>query len=149
MEKKPNIKLIPIAFTTSFATLIPDFNDTTKCVACHAFPKCTARGLCRVCRFYVDNGLKGQIIDKNYQPKNDVPENIDLETMCESALNGIFQFSEFRDSQKYAIKSFVQNYDTLVLKQTGGGKSLCYALATGITVVFSPLKALVDDQVIE
>ncbi|PKY46252.1 P-loop containing nucleoside triphosphate hydrolase protein [Rhizophagus irregularis] len=73
--------------------------------------------------------------------------------MCESALSGIFQFSEFRNGQKDAIKSFVQNYDTLVLKQTGGGKSLCYALpsviATGITVVFSPLKALVDDQVLE
>ena len=73
--------------------------------------------------------------------------------MCESALNGIFQFSEFRGGQKDAIKSFAQNYDTLVLKQTGGGKSLCYALAsvitTGVTVVFSPLKALVDDQVLE
>ncbi|PKB98802.1 P-loop containing nucleoside triphosphate hydrolase protein, partial [Rhizophagus irregularis] len=58
-----------------------------------------------------------------------------------------------RNGQKDVIKSFVQNYDTLVLKQTGGGKSLCYALpsviATGITVVFSPLKALVDDQVLE
>jgi superfamily II DNA helicase RecQ len=73
--------------------------------------------------------------------------------MCESALNGIFQFTEFRNGQKDAIISFIQNYDTLVLKQTGGGKSLCYALAsvivTGITVVISPLKALVDDQVLE
>ena len=97
--------------------------------------------------------MKNQIIDKNYQMKDEVPENIDLETICESALNGIFQFSEFRNGQKDAIKSFVQNYDTLVLKQTGGGKSLCYALAlvvtTGITVIFSPLKALVDDQVLE
>lgn len=73
--------------------------------------------------------------------------------MCESALNGIFQFSEFRAGQKDAIKSFIQNSDTLVLKQTGGGKSLCYALAsvvaTGIIVVFSPLRALIDDQVLE
>lgn len=54
---------------------------------------------------------------------------------------------------KEAILSFAQNHDTLVLKKTGGGKSLCYALAsvitTGITVVFSPLKALIDDQVLE
>ncbi|CAB4422451.1 unnamed protein product [Rhizophagus irregularis] len=151
--KKTQQQIDSNSFCPSFATHIPDFNETTKCVACHAFPKCTARGLCRVCRFYVDNGLKDQIIDKNYQPKNEIPQNIDLETMCESALSGIFQFSEFRNGQKDAIKSFVQNYDTLVLKQTGGGKSLCYALpsviATGITVVFSPLKALVDDQVLE
>ena len=97
--------------------------------------------------------MKDQIIDKNYQPKNEVSENIDLETMCKSALNRIFQFSEFQNGQKDAIKSFVQNYDTLVLKQTGGGKSLCYSLASvvtaGITVVFSPLKALIDDQVLE
>jgi superfamily II DNA helicase RecQ len=106
-----------------------------------------------VCRFYVDNGLKDQIVDKNYHPKNEIPENIDIETMCKSALNGIFQFSEFRDGQKDAIQSFTQNCDTLVVKQTGGGKSLCYALASvikaGITVVFSPLKALIDDQVFE
>lgn len=128
--------------------LYSDFNETTKCIACYTFPKCTARGLCRVCHFYVDNGLKDQIIDKNYQPKNEIPQNIDLETTCESALSGIFQFSEFRNGQKDAIKSFVQDYDTLVLKQTRGGKSLCYALpsviAAGITVVFSPLKALVE-----
>ncbi|GBB99624.1 hypothetical protein RclHR1_35890001 [Rhizophagus clarus] len=152
-RKKAQYQIDSNSFCPSFAIHIPDFNEITKCIACHAFPKCTARDLCRVCRFYVDNGLKNQIIDKNYQPKNEVPENVNLDMMCESALDGIFQFSEFRDGQKDAIKSFVQNNDTLVLKQTEGGKSLCYALAsviaTGITVVFSPLKALVDDQVLE
>nr|CAG8616865.1 8250_t:CDS:10 [Entrophospora candida] len=130
-----------------------DFDEVTKCLACHSFPKCTARGLCRLCRFYVDNGLKDQIVDKNFQSKIEVSENIDLETMCESALDGIFGFSDFHGGQKEAILSFAQNHDTLVLKKTGGGKSLCYALAsvitTGITVVFSPLKALIDDQVLE
>ncbi|CAB5366473.1 unnamed protein product [Rhizophagus irregularis] len=62
--KKTQQQIDSNSFCPSFATHIPDFNETTKCVACHAFPKCTAR-------------------------------------------------------------------------------------ATGITVVFSPLKALVDDQVLE
>ncbi|CAH1768507.1 289_t:CDS:2, partial [Entrophospora sp. SA101] len=140
-------------FHPSFASHITDFDETTKCLACHSFPKCTARGLCKLCRFYVDNGLKSQIVDKNYQSKIEVSEKIDLETMYESALNGIFGFSDFRDGQKDAILSFAQNHDTLVLKQTGGGKSLCYDLASvmtaGIIVVFSPLKALIDDQVLE
>jgi superfamily II DNA helicase RecQ len=151
--KKAQEQINSNSFYPSFAHYITDFDETTKCLACHSFPKCTARGLCRLCRFYVDNGLKDQIVDKNYQSKVEVSEKINLETLCRSALNGVFCFSDFRDGQKDAILSFVQNYDTLVLKQTGGGKSLCYALAsimtTGITVVFSPLKALIDDQVLE
>ncbi|CAJ0766385.1 7613_t:CDS:2, partial [Entrophospora sp. SA101] len=121
MEEKLNSNI----FHPSFASHITDFDETTKCLACHSFPKCTARGLCKLCRFYVDNGLKSQIVDKNYQSKIEVLEKIDLETMCESALNGIFGFSDFCDGQKDAILSFAQNHDTLVLKQTGGGKSLC------------------------
>ncbi|RHZ83721.1 hypothetical protein Glove_88g115 [Diversispora epigaea] len=141
------------SFQLLFSIYIPDFNEITKCIGCHAFPKITARGLCRVCRFYIDNGLKNQIIDKNYKLKNEVSENIDLESKCKFALERIFQFSKFRNGQKTVIESFIQNQDTFVLKQTGGGKSLCYALAsiivTGIIVVFSPLKALVNDQVSE
>ncbi|RHZ67003.1 hypothetical protein Glove_303g107 [Diversispora epigaea] len=151
--KKTQEQINSNSFQLSFAIFISDFNEKTKCIACHSFPKCTARGLCRVCRFYIDNGLKNQIIDKSYQPKNEIIEIINFETICKSAIEGIFQFSKFRSGQKEAIQSFTQNKDTLVLKQTGGGKSLCYALAsiivTGITVVFSPLKALVDDQVSE
>ncbi|RHZ69701.1 hypothetical protein Glove_280g39 [Diversispora epigaea] len=112
-----------------------------------------SNSLCQVCKFYIDNGLKNQIIDKSYQLKNKIIEIINFETICKSVIEGIFQFSEFRSGQKEAIQSFTQNKDTLILKQMGRGKSLCYALAsiivTEITVVFSPLKALVDDQVFE
>jgi superfamily II DNA helicase RecQ len=55
--------------------------------------------------------------------------------------------------QKEAIQSFAQNLDTVVIKQTGSGKSLCFTISTlltqGIAVVFSPLKALIDDQVMK
>lgn len=97
--------------------------------------------------------VKDQIIDKSYKSENKVFKNIDLESICKSALEGVFQLSEFRSRQKDAIESFIRNQDTLVLKQTGGGKSLYYALAsiigTEITVVFFPLKTLVNDQVSE
>ncbi|EXX68388.1 Sgs1p [Rhizophagus irregularis DAOM 197198w] len=140
-------------FHPSFALHIPDFNETMKCIACHAFLKCTAKGLCRVCRFYIENGLWNQIVDKNYQPKIEKPVNISFEIMCTSALHGIYQFNDFRSGQKEAIQSFVQNQDTVIIKQTGGGKSLYYTIAAllsqGITVIFSPLKALIDDQVME
>ncbi|CAG8718832.1 13721_t:CDS:2 [Funneliformis caledonium] len=70
--------------------------------------------------------------------------------MCISALRGIYQFNDFRSEQKEVIQSFAQNQDTIVIKQTGGGKSLCYTIAAilsqGINIVFSPLKALIDDQ---
>ena len=115
--------------------------------------KCTAKGFCCVCHFYIENGLWDQIIDKNYQPKIEKPVNVSLETMCTSALNGIYQFNEFWSGQKEAIQSFVQSQDTIIIKQTGSGKSLCYTIAAllsqGITVVFSSLKALIDDQVME
>ncbi len=107
---------------------IPDFDETTKCVACHAFLKCTAKGVCCVCRFYIENGLWDQIVDKNYQPKIEKPVNISFETMCTSALHSIYQFSEFQSGQKEAIQSFAQNRDTIVIKQTGSGKSLCYTI---------------------
>src|SRR3954447_23032457 len=73
--------------------------------------------------------------------------------MCISALRDIYQFNEFRSEQKEAIQSFAQNLDTIVIKQTGSSKSLYFTISTlltqGITVGFSSLKALIDDQVME
>ena len=127
--KKAQCNIDANQFYPSFALQIPDFDETTKCVACHAFPKCTAKGFCYICRFYIENGLWDRIVDKNYQPKIEKPNNISFETMCTSALRGIYQFNDFRSGQKEAIQSFAQNQDTIVIKQTGGGKSLCYTIA--------------------
>lgn len=70
-------------------------------------------------------------------------------------LQKVFGYGAFRGPQQAIIEHVVGGGDALVLMPTGGGKSLCYqipALARqqaghGVTVVISPLIALMHDQV--
>ena len=68
-----------------------------------------------------------------------------------AALARHFGFREFLDGQEAVIRSVLSGADTLVVMPTGGGKSLCYQLPAllleGLTVVVSPLIALMKDQV--
>ena len=68
-----------------------------------------------------------------------------------SLLREIWGFEGLRPSQQAAIGSILEGRDTLVVMPTGGGKSLCYQAPAvfkgGMTIVVSPLIALMKDQV--
>ena len=66
-------------------------------------------------------------------------------------LKDIFGHNGFRHLQEEGVDSILNNQDLLMILPTGGGKSLVYQLPTliknGITIVISPLIALMQDQV--
>jgi ATP-dependent DNA helicase RecQ len=68
-----------------------------------------------------------------------------------SALNRYFGFSEFRPGQREVIDKVLTGHDVIAVMPTGRGKSLCYQLPglmlPGVTLVISPLVALMKDQV--
>src|SRR5205085_7457932 len=68
-----------------------------------------------------------------------------------SSLQKHFGFDDFREGQREVIASILEGKDAVVVMPTGSGKSLCYQLPAmirdGVTLVVSPLIALMKDQV--
>ena len=68
-----------------------------------------------------------------------------------AALKRVFGFDSFRPGQEGVVADALEGRDLLAIMPTGGGKSLCFqlpaVLRSGVTVVVSPLIALMQDQV--
>ncbi len=69
----------------------------------------------------------------------------------QALLSSVFGFSAFRPGQEEIVDAVVSGQNVLAIMPTGGGKSLCFQLPAlvrdGLTVVISPLIALMRDQV--
>ncbi|WP_235516109.1 DNA helicase RecQ [Acidovorax sp. Root219] len=72
-----------------------------------------------------------------------------------TVLHDVFGYEQFRGPQQDIVEHVIGGSDALVLMPTGGGKSLCYQVPAivrqqqgrGVTIVISPLIALMHDQV--
>ncbi len=69
----------------------------------------------------------------------------------EAVLKQFWGFDQFRPNQKAIVEDAIAGQDVLALLPTGGGKSICFQvpglIREGITIVVSPLIALMQDQV--
>jgi ATP-dependent DNA helicase RecQ len=76
--------------------------------------------------------------------------SVSLET-AQSTLHKVFGFERFRAGQAEIVQALLDGEDVLAVMPTGSGKSLCYQLPAilrgGLTIVVSPLIALMRDQV--
>ena len=74
-----------------------------------------------------------------------------MQSSPDELLARVFGFAEFRPGQREIVEAVTAGRNTLAIMPTGGGKSLCYQLPAlcrdGVTVVISPLIALMRDQV--
>lgn len=71
----------------------------------------------------------------------------------QTALQRFFGYSDFRPPQRAIVEALIQQQDALIVLPTGGGKSVCFQLPAlmqpGLTLVISPLVALMENQVQE
>jgi ATP-dependent DNA helicase RecQ len=70
-----------------------------------------------------------------------------------TAFQKIWGYDDFRPPQGEIVRSLLAQKDALIIMPTGGGKSICFQLPallkTGLTLVISPLVALMENQVAE
>jgi ATP-dependent DNA helicase RecQ len=82
-----------------------------------------------------------------------LPAHLPHQQLAEAraTLSRVWGYDAFREGQEEVLKALLEGRDVLAVMPTGSGKSICYQLPallrTGLTVVISPLIALMQDQV--
>ena len=77
--------------------------------------------------------------------------SVDFESQKLSILKTVYGFKSYRTGQEQVVDSLLAGKNTLAVMPTGSGKSLCFQIPSlmlgGLTIVVSPLVALMQDQV--
>jgi ATP-dependent DNA helicase RecQ len=72
-------------------------------------------------------------------------------TQAQAVLQKVYGYPSFKGGQAMVVESLLEKRDTLAIMPTGAGKSVCYQIPAllfdGVTLVVSPLIALMKDQV--
>ena len=100
------------------------------------------------------DGLDGLAADQAQAGGDAAPQSAEAQAGLDRArdvLNRVWGYPDFRPGQEEIVASVLKGEDLLAIMPTGGGKSICYQLPAllrrGLTVVVSPLIALMQDQV--
>jgi superfamily II DNA helicase RecQ len=105
-----------------------------------------------MCNFYAKQGMQEHLPNKSFTLPNLEPEESSFENKLDFLVTSVYQFKLLHPKQKEAITYFMNKKDTCIIMPTGFGKSLCYwtaaILHSGLTVVFEPLIALIQDQMV-
>jgi len=85
------------------------------------------------------------------EPRSGDPASMTEPDTLHTVLHRVWGFEAFRPGQQAVVEAVAARHDVLAVMPTGAGKSLCYQLPAvadgGLTIVVSPLIALMQDQV--
>ncbi|CAG8559790.1 34472_t:CDS:10, partial [Gigaspora margarita] len=124
-------------FQPSFANLIPDFDGFIHCEGCKCFPKQSPKGgLCHLYYFYNEHGLASYIINPKFHNIYSNQETVIPIELIDSIVKDFFKFNNYRELQQESTRK------TLIF-------SIVSILTKALTVVFMPLKAVMECQLHE